>query len=104
MQWLEVVCDKVCSVRQMVHVNIHWMVCSGGSVADYVAALRRRTQQLGLKVGVCPVTGCGAAVLLCTSLFETLATQQVSGLFPCQHASVQLISADPPDECLTCRR
>jgi hypothetical protein len=51
-QWLEVVCDSVCSVKQMVHLNIHWMVCSGSSVTDYVAALRRKTQQLGLKVRV----------------------------------------------------
>jgi hypothetical protein len=51
-QWLEVVCDSVCSVKQMVHLNIHWMVCSGSSVTDYVAALRRKTQQLGLKVRI----------------------------------------------------
>jgi hypothetical protein len=50
-EWVEVLCDKVCDVRQVVHININWMVCSGTSIGEYVIALRRRTQQLGLKVG-----------------------------------------------------
>ena len=49
-KWLEVVTDVSCSVSRMVHLNIHWMVCTGSSVTDYVAALRRKTQQMGLKV------------------------------------------------------
>ncbi|KAG5178381.1 hypothetical protein JKP88DRAFT_264612 [Tribonema minus] len=48
-EWLEVLCDRVCEVQKVVHININWMVCSGSSVTEYVLALRRRTQQLGLK-------------------------------------------------------
>eukprot|EP00953_Heterococcus_sp_UTEX-ZZ885_P006199 3800-Heterococcus_DN1.PRE.2 len=46
----------------MVHLNIHWMVCSGSSVTDYVAALRRKTQQLGLKLAQLPQYAVGPMI------------------------------------------
>ncbi|CAM9349308.1 unnamed protein product, partial [Chrysoparadoxa australica] len=49
-EWLHVVCDAHKPLDRVIHLDIHWLVCSGSSVAEFVSGLSRRANQIGLKL------------------------------------------------------
>ncbi|EWM23480.1 dep domain containing protein [Nannochloropsis gaditana] len=47
-EWLVLSCDKLLDPCRAFHLDINWLVCSAKNARDFVAALLRKAQQLGL--------------------------------------------------------
>jgi len=48
--WLNCNCDTIVDPDKCYHVAIHWLVCTGARVFDFVTAVLRRANSLGLQI------------------------------------------------------